>query len=223
MRLHCNELRNDGSRDANGHNVIPVGGQPALEEFGEQGEVSTHRAHESDNNFRVVEIVLCRLLWNCAAFAHVVHYAQTVLRRLWRDAVAGDKCCRVAIGRRDAGGGDGLAGFFAAGDFEVQGEELGEEVLFRVEGVGVEDGGVEGGVGVLERGSQAAGNLDEGVGADAAEFDGGGGDGVDLLLAWGLGPGEGVETDCLVRYEAVTGNPGSLAVGSCAGWCDLRG
>ncbi len=85
--------------------------------------------------------------------------------------------CWVAIGGRDAGGGDGLAGFFAAGDFEVQGEEPGEEVLFGIEAVGVEDGGVEGSVGVFERGSagefegavegaQAAGNLGEGVSAN---------------------------------------------------------
>jgi hypothetical protein len=49
---------------------------------------------------------------------------------------------------------------FAEGDGEVELEELGEEVVVRAEAVGVEDGGVEGGVGVLEGG--LAGEL-EGV------------------------------------------------------------
>jgi hypothetical protein len=66
------------------------------------------------------------------------------------DAVVRDERGGVAVGERDAGGGDGVAGFFAAGDAEVEVEELGEEVGFGQEVVGGEDGGVEGGVGVFE-------------------------------------------------------------------------
>jgi hypothetical protein len=66
------------------------------------------------------------------------------------DAVFGNKRSGIAVGGRDAGGGDGEAGFFAAGDAEVEVEELGEEVGVGVEFVGGEDGGVEGGVGVFE-------------------------------------------------------------------------
>lgn len=52
---------------------------------------------------------------------------------------------------RDAGGGDGVVVVDVRGDFEVEVEELLEEVFFRSEAVGGEDGGVEGGVRVFER------------------------------------------------------------------------
>ena len=44
-----------------------------------------------------------------------------------------------------------MAALFAGGDGQVQFEELGEQVLLRVEAAGRQDGGVEGGVGVLQR------------------------------------------------------------------------
>src|SRR6266567_5079756 len=49
------------------------------------------------------------------------------------------------------GGGDGLAGGDSGGDVEVEFEELGEEVFFGGEAVGGQYGGVERGVGILER------------------------------------------------------------------------
>jgi hypothetical protein len=67
------------------------------------------------------------------------------------DAVFGDECRRVAIGGRHAGRGDGLAGLFSLGDGAVQVEQLGKQVFLRVKPIRRENGGVEGGVGVLER------------------------------------------------------------------------
>ncbi|MGO8927576.1 MAG: hypothetical protein ACLQU3_11880 [Limisphaerales bacterium] len=49
-----------------------------------------------------------------------------------------------------AGGGDGFPTLDPAGDFQVQGEELGEQILLGAEAVGGENGGVQGGVGVFE-------------------------------------------------------------------------
>ena len=74
-------------------------------------------------------------------------------------------------------------------DGEVEVEELLEEVFAGAEAVGVEDSGVEGGVGVLERvaageferaveGAKAALHLRQGLGADAADLTAGGGEPV---------------------------------------------
>jgi hypothetical protein len=86
----------------------------------------------------------------------------------------------------------------------VEGEKLGEEVGFGGEAVGVEDGGVEGGVGVLERvfagefegtveRAEAALDLGQGFGADSADLASGGGDRLNLFRVRGLRPREGVE------------------------------
>ena len=48
-------------------------------------------------------------------------------------------------------GHDGFTLFNLGGDLLVQGEELGEQILLGAEAVGGEDGGVERGVGVLQR------------------------------------------------------------------------
>jgi len=66
------------------------------------------------------------------------------------DAVVGDEVSRVAVGGGDAGGGDGLAAGDGGGDGEIEFEELGEAIFFGGDVVGVEHGGVEGGVGVFE-------------------------------------------------------------------------
>ena len=51
---------------------------------------------------------------------------------------------------RNAGRGDGFATLDLAGDFQVQGEELGERVFLGGEALGGEDDGVQGGMGVFE-------------------------------------------------------------------------
>src|ERR1035437_8438844 len=73
----------------------------------------------------------------------------TVSCALWRNAIARDEGFGVAIGGEDTWWCDGLVGVDVGGDLEVEGEELGEEVGFCIETVRVEDGGVEGGVGVF--------------------------------------------------------------------------
>ena len=59
---------------------------------------------------------------------------------------------RLGLGEigRDAGRGDGFAVFDSLGDFQVQGKELGEQILPGAEAVSGEDGGVQGGVGAFE-------------------------------------------------------------------------
>jgi len=120
------------------------------------------------------------------------------------DAIGGDEGLGVAVGRGDAGGGDGLISFDEGGDGEVEVEELFQEVGGGVEAVGGEDGGVEGGVGVVQgvlagefegavEGAETAIDVGESFGADATDFTAGGGDGVDLFSRQRLGPGEGVE------------------------------
>ena len=80
---------------------------------------------------------------------------------------------------------DGLGFFEALGDGQVQFQKLGQQVLFGGEAVGGEDDGVQGGVGVFEgvrarqfegavEGAQAAFELRQRLGADAAEFARGG-------------------------------------------------
>lgn len=67
------------------------------------------------------------------------------------DAVVGDQVRWIGVGERDAGGGDLVACVDSGRDFEVEGEELGEKVHLGAEAVGVEDGGIECGVGVFQR------------------------------------------------------------------------
>jgi len=62
------------------------------------------------------------------------------------DAVGGDEGFGVGEVGRDAGGGDALRCVDARGHFEVEVEELLEEVAFGGKAVGGEDGGIEGGV-----------------------------------------------------------------------------
>lgn len=66
------------------------------------------------------------------------------------NAVVGDEVGGVAVGGGDAWGGNLLAGVDRPSDGEVEVEELLEEVFLRAEATGIEDGGVERGVGVLE-------------------------------------------------------------------------
>src|ERR1035438_10254894 len=69
----------------------------------------------------------------------------------WRsDAVLGDESLDLSEARRDARRSDRFAFLNSLGDFQIQGEELGEQILLGAEAVGGEDGGVQGGVGVFE-------------------------------------------------------------------------
>src|ERR1039458_8108209 len=100
----------------------------------------------------------------------------------WRsDAVLGDESLELSEARRDTWRGDRFAFRNSLGDFEVQGEELGEQILLGAEAVGGEDGGVQGGVGVFEgvgagefegavEGTQAAFNLAQGFFTHASDF-----------------------------------------------------
>jgi hypothetical protein len=56
------------------------------------------------------------------------------------DEIVGDEGFWVGEIGRDAGGGDGFAAVDARGDFEVEVEELPEEVFLGGEAVGGEDG-----------------------------------------------------------------------------------
>ena len=58
------------------------------------------------------------------------------------DAILRHQFLRVGIILRDAGGGDRFFLLNLGGDFEVQGEELGEQILLGAEAVGVEGGRV---------------------------------------------------------------------------------
>jgi len=63
------------------------------------------------------------------------------------DAVVGDQRGAVAgVACGDAGGGDGVAALLAVGDFEVEVEELLQEVFAGGEAVGLEHGLIERGV-----------------------------------------------------------------------------
>jgi hypothetical protein len=73
-----------------------------------------------------------------------------LLRPCQSDAVVGNESFWLGKTCRNAERGDGFAALDLAGDFQVQGEELGEQILLGVESVGVEDGGVQGSVGVFE-------------------------------------------------------------------------
>jgi hypothetical protein len=66
------------------------------------------------------------------------------------DAVVRHQSLGLGKTGRDAGPGDGFALLDALGGFQIQGEELGEQILLGAETVGGEDGGVQGGVGVFE-------------------------------------------------------------------------
>ena len=83
------------------------------------------------------------------------------------DAVVGDEGGGVTVDGGNAGRGDGFLLFDVGGDLEVEGEELGEEIGFRIKAICVEDSGIERGVGVFERVS--TGELEGAVeGAEAA-------------------------------------------------------
>lgn len=86
----------------------------------------------------------------------------------------------MRVGRGDARRRDLLAARFAGGDFVVEVEQLLEEVLRGGEAVGLERGGVERGVGVLEgmlageferavHGAEPALDFGQGVVTDAAD------------------------------------------------------
>jgi hypothetical protein len=118
--------------------------------------------------------------------AYVQHAARFAPSRhpaadLRLDAVVRDERPRVAVGRRHTGGRHRLAAVDAGGDFQIQGQQLRQQVRAGVEAVGVEDSGVESGMGVLERvlagqfqsaveGAEPAGDLGERFGADAPAF-----------------------------------------------------
>ena len=119
-------------------------------------------------------------------------------------AVIGKQSFRFAVANGDAGCCDRLIIGKTLGDLGVQIKQLFKQVSLGVEAIGGEDGFIEGGMGIAQRvfagqveraveGAQAASQVGEGFAADAANFTTGGGDGVDLLFAGGLWPGEGVE------------------------------
>ena len=68
----------------------------------------------------------------------------------WRDAILRYQLLRGGVIPGHAGGGDGFAAFDSGGDLLVQ-EELGEQILRGAEAAGVEDGGVQRGMGVVKR------------------------------------------------------------------------
>jgi hypothetical protein len=70
-------------------------------------------------------------------------------QRRRQDAVLGDESLELSEGRRDAGRGDRFAFLNSLGDFKIQGEESGEQIILGAEAGGGEDGGVQGGVGVF--------------------------------------------------------------------------
>lgn len=111
---------------------------------------------------------------------------------------------RILVDRWYSGRGHRFGSVDAARDRKVQGKKLGEDVILGGEAVGVEGGGGEVGVGVLERvlagefqrsieSAEAALQLGQVLGADAADFAPGFCDLLDLLDGRRLGPGEGVE------------------------------
>lgn len=60
---------------------------------------------------------------------------------LWRlDAVFRHQLASVGVAGRDAGGGDGFVALDLGGDFKVQRQQLGEQILLRVEPVGCQNG-----------------------------------------------------------------------------------
>jgi hypothetical protein len=65
-----------------------------------------------------------------AATAHRPGDEPRCLLLWWADAVGGDEGIGVGEVGRDAGGGDGFAAVNVGGDFEVEVEELLEEVFF---------------------------------------------------------------------------------------------
>lgn len=120
------------------------------------------------------------------------------------DAIVRDEVGGVAVGLGDSGGGDGFTLVDCLRDREVEVEKLLEKVFLCGEAVRVEDGGVEGGVGIFEgvcarefecpvEGAKAALDGGEGLGAESADGATSVGDLLDLLLGRGLRPREGVE------------------------------
>jgi hypothetical protein len=108
------------------------------------------------------------------------------------DAVVGDEGFGVRKVGRDAGSGDWFAAIDARGDFEVEVEELLQQVFLGGEAVGCEYGVVECGVRVLERilagkfecaihSAEAAFDFIERFVAHAADFAAGGGDSFYVL------------------------------------------
>jgi hypothetical protein len=85
------------------------------------------------------------------------------------DAVVGDEGFWIGEIRRDAGGGDDFAAFDALCDFEIEVEQLLEEVLFGREAVGGQHRVVECGVGVLEE--ILAGEFERAINGPQAAFD----------------------------------------------------
>jgi hypothetical protein len=72
------------------------------------------------------------------------------IRYTWLDTIFRQELARIRIVLGKARGGDGFAALDLAGDFQVQGEELGEQIFVGAEAIGSENGGVQGGVGVFE-------------------------------------------------------------------------
>jgi hypothetical protein len=96
------------------------------------------------------------------------------------DAIVADQGLGVWGRGGDAGRGDGFDLFEPLSDGQVQFEKLGQQVLFGGEAIGGEDGGIQGGVGVLER--VCAGQFEGAVEEAQAAFDG-------LAIVKKLGPG----------------------------------
>jgi hypothetical protein len=67
------------------------------------------------------------------------------------DAIVGHEAGSVGIGGGDAGGGYGFTGLLAAGNVQVEREQLGQQVFLRRKPVGGQDSGVQGRLGVLQR------------------------------------------------------------------------
>ena len=115
------------------------------------------------NPFRALSAISSRHSWNklqTRLGAFRLHRPDTILRHQF---------LRIGIILGDAGGNYSFAFFNLGGDGEVQGKELGEQILFGAEAVGGEAGGVQRGVGVLER--IRAGQFERAIeGANAAKL-----------------------------------------------------
>lgn len=153
-----------------------------------------------------------------------------ILNCRWLDAVIRD-VSRAFLWRQGlAGGGDGISGGEAGGDLLVEVEELGEEVRLGGEAVGGEHGGIQRGVGVLERigagefegaieRAQPALEFRQVCGTDAADLQPGCSDCGDGFLAWILRPWKGVENrgggviEALGELRAFRHEPQPMGVG----------
>ena len=72
-------------------------------------------------------------------------------RSIGADTIPGHKTGRLGIAGGNAGGGHRFASLFSAGHFQVEREQLGQQVFLRRETVGGQNGGIEGRMSVLQR------------------------------------------------------------------------